>query len=180
MIFIDLETTGLLAPDPVDLKAQPYITEIYCAKCKWESNELEFQDEFHSLVKPPIHISEEITRITNIDDNTVKNAPAFPRIKRKLDSFFLGEDTLVGHNLPFDSNVLFYELKRLNCHDKFPWPSNHICTVEATEHMAGKKLKLSALHEMAGHGEIKGHHRSKNDVMALIRVYIWLKSQGEL
>jgi DNA polymerase III epsilon subunit-like protein len=175
MIIFDLETTGLLKPELAELGLQPYMTEFYGIKV---TREFEFVEEFGSLVKPPVPIPEEITKITGIDDEMLKNAPSFLELIEDISNFFLGEVDLIGHNVMFDRNVLRWELTRHDLEFKFPWPRNQICTVELSKPIKNKRLTLSALHELATGSKFDGAHRAKMDVMALVRCFEWLVEEG--
>lgn len=74
LVFFDVETTGI---NPETNQ----IIEIGVVKTK----NLKVIDKFHSLVNPNQHIPIEITKITGIDDEKVKNAP---KIKEVLPLFF--------------------------------------------------------------------------------------------
>lgn len=176
MIFIDSETTGLTKPYASELSFQPYMTEIFC--CKVDSN-FDNATYFDSLIKPPIPIPDDVIEITHITNEMVADAPKFIEIYDDLCNYFLGETIIIGHNLSFDRDILKFELMRYDLEFKFPWPKTHICTVEKSYQIKNKRLKLSQLHEMAtGKPEITGAHRAREDVMALIRSFIWLKEQG--
>lgn len=166
MIVFDTETTGLLRPSATEVQLQPFMIEICAIKV---NKDFEIIDEFNSLVNPPIPISDEIIKITNITNEMLKDQPAFPLIYEDLASFFLGERTLVGHNCSFDVDILRYELARMECEVRFPWPYEHICTVEKSFAIQNRRMRLSHLYELAtGKTEIKDNHRARGDVIALI------------
>ncbi len=175
MIFIDLETTGLLKPDTIDTNLQPFITEIYAVKL---TKDLEFIDELDTLVKPPIPISEEITKLTGIDDAMLVNAPSFISVYPKLVELFLGEKETVAHNISFDLGVTYFELRRCGYENKFPWPYIWTCTVEKSMPIQNKRLRLSQLHTLATGAPHEGAHRAKADTLALLRCYVWLREKG--
>lgn len=177
MIILDTETTDLIKPNAIDINRQPYLVEIYCAKL---NKNFEFIDEFESFVKPPIPIPEESFKVHGISDEMVATEPTFIGIYKELCQFFLGETILVAHNATFDVGVLSYELIRYGNEYKFPWPTRHVCTVEASMHIKNKRLKLRDLHELAtGRKHLEGAHRAKEDVFALIRCLNWLvKEEG--
>jgi len=175
MIFFDTETTGLIKPDVLTMDLQPFITEIYMVKL---TDDLEFVDEIDTLIKPPIPISEEITKITGISDETVKDAQPFISIYPRLVEVCLGEESIVAHNAEFDCGVLRYELARCGYEFQFPWPPNRICTVEKSFPIKNKRLRLKQLHELATGREHEGQHRAKADVHALLNVYVYLKELG--
>lgn len=175
MIFFDTETTGLLKPDAITKNLQPFIIDLYMIKL---TDELEFVDELETLIKPPIPISEEITRINGITDEMLVGAPTFMQVYPKIVDICLGERVIVAHNIAFDCGVLYCELSR---HDKefhFPWPPEWICTVEKSMPIKGRHIRLKQLYEMATGREHEGQHRAKADTEALLRCYVYLKELG--
>ena len=144
-ILFDTETTGLLQPSINELKAQPYIVEFYAVKIDDDFNVL---GEFESYIKPPIPIPPEVSKIHGIDDAKVNRCPAFSDLASDLCNFFVGVDTLVAHNLPYDRSMLANELLRCDMLLKFPWPANHVCTVEKSMWIEQRRMNLSKLHEI--------------------------------
>lgn len=177
IIIFDTETTGLLKPIPTMMEKQPFITEIYAARI---SPEFDFLAEANLLIKPPVHIEPEITKITGIDDELVKESPVFLEVYDELYDLFEGVQYVVGQNVMFDINMLFNELFRHNLEKKFPWPKHHICTIESSYHYKNKRLNLMALHEYLFGKGFKEAHRAKNDVMATIRCFIELNARGDI
>ncbi len=171
MIILDYETTGLLKPSASELALQPHITDIYAIKL---TKDFEFIDEFETLVKPPCPIPEDIVKITNITDEMVAGAPSFLDLYDEYADFFLGEDTIIAHNCSFEIGCTYYELLRHDLALNFPWPKNHICTVERTKHLQGRRLKLGKLHELATGQPLINAHRARPDVLGLIRCLEWL------
>ncbi len=100
-VAIDLETTGLNY-------RSDRITEIGLV---YFSNG-EVLKEYSSLVNPGRSIPPEVTDITGIDDEKVKDAPTFRSIADKVLEF-IGNRYLCGHSVDFDFTFLNNELKRL-------------------------------------------------------------------
>lgn len=175
IILFDTETTGLLKPDANELKAQPEITEIYASK----TNDLNDWTHLHLLLKPSMPVSAEITRITGITNELLKNKPSFAECYQEIAEFFHGCDEMVAHNLAFDRSMLANELLRIDKVLNFPWPIKHTCTVEKSMHIEQRRLTLTKLHQYAtGQSEMLGAHRASGDVEALVKCYIWLKEDG--
>lgn len=175
--IFDTETTGLLKPNAVSVKEQPHIIEYYGCVIDEDFNMI---SEFETFIKPPVPISDEITRITKITNDMVANAPVFADVYDDLCDSYLGCNALVAHNASFDVSMLANELIRLDKLIHFPWPKNHICTVEKSYNIRGHRLSLEKLHIMAeGHG-ITGAHRAKTDVHALVRCFHWLTEEGHI
>lgn len=172
MLAADTETTGLLKPEKTELHLQPFMTEIYI--CKF-NEDFEIVGEFDKLVKPPFPIPEFIQQLTGITNEMVRNAPEFIEIYDELCDFILGEEIIFAHNASFDAGVIRYELERHDLQFRFPWPKKHYCTVELSEPIKNKRMKLSELHELAtGQPEIIGAHRAKTDVLAMVKCIEWL------
>lgn len=178
-IIFDTETTGLLKPSANTLEAQPYITEIFCLKIEHlPSGEIDIVDEFESLCKVPVPLSEDITRITGLTDADLANQPTFPEIFPALSKFFTGVDRMVAHNLAFDKSMLANECHRAGKVLNMPWPREHICTVEKSMHIEQRRMNLTNLHKhFFGEGFVDAH-RAKNDVMPLFCCYKEMVKQG--
>lgn len=173
MLAFDTETTGLLRPEATELYLQPFIIEICMIKF---NDEFEIKDKFTTLLKPPVPVSEEITKITKIDNIMLQDAPSFIEIYDDLCDFVIGEDEIFAHNATFDIQMLANELRRHDLLLKFPWPKHHRCTVESSQSLKNKRLNLQTLYEMAtGNKEIKNAHRAESDVLAMIECIQWLK-----
>ena len=174
-ILFDTETTGLLKPQISKISAQPYIIEIYA--CRIDDN-FKLVGEYEAYIKPPIELSEEITRITGITETDLKDAKPFIHHIKPLQELFLGVEKMVAHNLPFDRSMLANELVREDMILNFPWPSKHICTVEKSLPLFGHRLSLAKLHQALFNKDFKDAHRAKNDVYALVRCYKEMINQG--
>lgn len=93
-VVIDLETTGI--------SLRNNIIEV-CA--------IKFDDYlpvscFTTLINPERSIPPEATQVNNITDDMVKDAPLFCQIAQQLIDF-VGDYTIVGHNVTFDLRHLF-------------------------------------------------------------------------
>ena len=177
MIVFDLETTGLPKAEGADLDLQPHITEFGAIKLDEDLNEigvLEF------MCNPGIPLDPKIIKITGITDEDLKDKKPFVAMLDEVCEFFLGERTLVAHNLPFDRTVLKFELERLGRVTSFPWPPKQICTVEVGETIWNKKRKLVDIYFEVTGKEHKGAHRAIADVRALIDVVKWYNKQSHL
>lgn len=180
MIIFDTETTGLPEPAGAPLTKQPSIIEFGAIKFddnnpEQEIDRLEFLINPGTLPLPPI-----ITEITGIKDDDLRDKPRFPAVFPHIVEFFLGERFVVAHNLQFDLNLLSFELRRMNRQYAFPWPPVQICTVEATMHLNGYRLKLDKLHEMATGTPVPEAHRAIKDVEALHTAFMWCFKQGHV
>ena len=170
--IFDTETTGLCVPMANDLDKQPHIAEIYVMKVIQKSNKsIEKIDELELLLKPPIELSKEITKITGITNKMVEKEPTFRKKYLEIAEFFTGVDRMVAHNMTYDRNLLLFELARIDKQLNFPWPIQHVCTVEKSMKIEQRRMSLINLHkELLGY-EFETAHRARNDVEALARVY---------
>lgn len=176
MIIFDTETTGLITNTLQPLRLQPRIIELFALKL--DDTTLEVVDEFEQLYNPGHGLDPIITKITGLKDADLKDQPTWISQQARVAEFFFGQRRMVAHNLSYDRDVLGFELRRTDSERKFPWPMEHICTVEATEHLKGFRLSLSDLHiHLFGEGFPEAH-RARTDVMALARCYRELVARG--
>jgi DNA polymerase III epsilon subunit-like protein len=132
------------------------------------------------MCNPGHNLDPKITKITGISDDDLKDKKPFIHHYKDLCKFFLGETSMAAHNLPFDRKVLRFELERLDKVTKFPWPMEHICTVEVGQSVWGKMRKLGDIYEELFGKKIEGAHRSLNDVEATIEIIKWYKKEGHI
>ena len=178
MVIWDTETTGLLKPDLVQLHEQPQIIEF--AAIKLDDITLEEVERFQVLVNPGCRLPEEIIKITGITDALLKDEQPFASSYHDLCNFFLGEQTMVAHNLSFDHGMLRNELKRIGKDYAFPWPPRQVCTVEASYYLNNKRMRLCDLYQHVTGSPMKEAHRAMVDVEALVECVRWLRDQGAL
>lgn len=176
IIIMDTETTGLDGPIPTNIDRQPHLTEFYGVRL---TKDFDFVAEVNTMVKPPIPISEEITKITGITQEIVDKAPPFISVYDEIYDLFEGVNYVVGHNIMFDLRILKYELFRHDFEYKLHWPKNHICTVELSKHYFNKRLTLQKLHEFLFGYEFTGAHRAKTDVEATYKCFMELIERGD-
>lgn len=168
--FLDTETNGLCRPIGTDLAKQPNITE-YCLMVF--DDDLLPSMESSSLIHSPVPQPDFIIKITGITDEMLEDAPPFKDKLPQIQMMFDECHTMVMQNFCFDEAILNYEAKRIK--KKIKWPKNKFCTVEQSMHLMGRRLKLQELYTMATGEEDYGAHRAKNDVMAMVEVYRWLR-----
>lgn len=173
----DTETSGLIDNHTMPLDKQPEIIEFYGATLDLDTGEV--LDEIDTLIKPRREITDEITKITGIENDDLKDALPFsahaPRIRRAIGT----ADAAIAHNLSFDKEMLEIECERLGGIE-LKWPARMICTVEQTIHLKGYRLSLQALHELLFGEPFKEAHRAKTDVQALVKCTVELFRRGEI
>jgi DNA polymerase-3 subunit alpha (Gram-positive type) len=101
-VVFDVETTGLSAQDG------DRIIEIAAMKIK----DGKVVDKFYSLVNPKRMIPIGATRVNNITDDMVAQAPDSSDVLPQMLTF-IGGACVAGHNVRFDLNFLGYELALL-------------------------------------------------------------------
>lgn len=176
MIIFDTETTNLIKAIAINDKHQPRMIEF--AGIKLNDETLEEEERMSFFVNPLVPVPDFITKITNITTAMVSKAPPFSKRVEKLRGFFLGEKTLIAHNLSFDLGILELELKRIGVED-FPVPPNLQCTVEQSLHLENKRLNQATLYSYATGGKtFEGAHRAINDVEALAVCVKWMIGEG--
>jgi len=158
-VIFDLETTGL-EPSLCD------ITEIGAFKVKGQ----ELENVFSSLLKPTKPISEEITRLTGIDNEMVADAPS-PEQALKNFVDFIGSNILIAHNIEFDLPFLKHHVKK---HLGLELANPTACTLKISRHIL-PGLKNHKLHTIGQHFglPIQNRHRSIGDVE--ITFQVWLR-----
>ena len=178
-VVFDTETTGLIENTAIPLKSQPHIIELCAVKLRLPPDgEPEEVGMFSSLFHPGFKVEEETTKITGITNDMLLTAVPFASKLRELQRFFFGTHIMVGHNLPYDRDMLHIELRRLQMEYKFPWPPRHLCTVELSETLKGFRLGLNDLHEELLGVRFSEHHRAEPDTRATTRCFIELIKKG--
>lgn len=181
MILFDTETTGLPELSVKPVETQPRIIEMAFKKIDWET--LEEVDRFVTLVHPGpdfTALDPKITEITGLTFEDLKGARRFPAHYTRLCDFFLGERTLIAHNLPFDAAMLRYELTRIGREFQFPWPCEHICTAERSQDLTGKYISLTNLYTHYYGVDPGQQHRGMGDVDILHDVVRAMRKEGRL
>jgi DNA polymerase III epsilon subunit-like protein len=173
MIILDTETTELMKPEVADVSAQPSIIEIALIKLNAKYEEI---DRYTALLQPSIPINEEEhKRITKLTNEDLEGQPLFVELYPELCDFFIGERTLIAHNLIFDRGVLIAELQRIGKEFAFPWPPDQVCSVDRTRHYLGRRLKLTELYQQVLKKPLAQTHRAMGDATALAEIVRKLK-----
>jgi DNA polymerase III subunit epsilon len=174
-LLCDTETSDLIANRSKKLERQPHMIEFYGCLHNLASNEP--LGEFETLIKPPIKISATTTKITKITPEMLEDAPPFADVADRIADMISAAPLVIAHNASFDQEMIDIEFERLG--RKITWPKL-LCTVEATVHLKGFRLSLTALHEMLFGKTFPEAHRAKQDVEALTRCCVELHKRGEI
>lgn len=119
-------------------------------------------DEFSTLLNPEQPIPYMITRLTNITNEMVANAPKFCEVARKIVELTEGA-IFVGHNAAFDYNFVRHEFKSLGYNYKRPT----LCTVKMSRKVLPGHSSYS-LGKLCGELNIgiTNRHRAAGDAYA--------------
>ncbi len=157
-VVFDLETTGL------DLMNNG-ITEIGAVKIEKGV----ITEQFTTLIKPDYHISEEITKITGITVEMVKDSPKISTVIPDFMKFIDGA-ILVAHNAEFDMKFI----KRFAGVEEYEISNKCIDTVDMVRSLL-PQLKRADLGTVADYfGIIFHHHRALSDAYATAEAFIEL------
>jgi len=167
-LIFDTETTGLISNRTVRLDRQPHIIEFYGCIADLKTGEIE--RELDILIKPPVEISAEITKITTITNDLVRDLLPFSAHAADIKSLIESAPLVIAHNMAFDREMVEIEMERAGL--TVAWPQ--------TLRTGDFRLTLSALHERLLGAPFSGAHRAKVDVAALLRCCVKLHEKGDL
>lgn len=166
IVVFDTETTGLPLHPDAPLDKQPKIIELGAALLDSDGKVV---DTFQQLLHPGEEITDEITKITGITNDQLKDQPKFGDVLPQLREFFGRAFAVFAHNLPFDKKLLHYDLRRVGCED-FPWPQQEYCTIGLHRSIWGRNMKMTELYEHALNKPLPQTHRALDDVQALVEI----------
>jgi DNA polymerase III epsilon subunit-like protein len=182
----DTETTGLPKRE-APLSEQPYVIQFASQTFEYDPATRRFQEvgRYSQLIKPPVPIPEESTRICRISDQSVINSPAFREVAPRIIEIFAGSDLVVAHNLSFDQEMLGYELER-NGFSPNIYPAGLYDTLEGTRSLCKlpgkngnyKAPRLMELHQFLLNESFEEAHDAAKDVEALARCLRVLLQEG--
>lgn len=177
LVFLDVETTGLDS-------SKDRVIEIFLLSVHKDGQ----VEQYETLINPERPIPEVITEMTGLTDVDVAHAPTESQVAKKIREF-IGWDTPVAHNLPFDLRFLNAMFQR---NGLLELSGAGIDTLAISRELfprlaifpeGGGSHRLSNL--MYHFGLEKAHanaHRAKDDVLLLVEVYRHLQAseRGEL
>ena len=158
-VVVDIETTGLsyLGGDK--------ITEIGAVKII----DGKIVDKFQTLINPEKKISEEITALTGIDDEMVKDMPTIDKV---IPDFFKYADgsVIIGHNLDFDYKFIKFYAKDSG----YIFKNDGIDTIPFAKEVV-PRLKNYKLNTVCDYFSIQFlHHRALSDAHATAKLFLEL------
>jgi DNA polymerase III subunit alpha, Gram-positive type len=174
--IFDTETTGLIENPARKLDIQPEIISIAIQNVNLKTGE--FLEHYYSLFKPIKPISEEITKITGITNEIVKDEGSIERELPIIINMLKSASLLIGQNITFDLDMIELECKRY----KYPiskWP-RMLDLVQNTIHLKGYRLNLTNLHIELFGKEFVGAHDAWIDCTITAKCAIELFKKGLL
>ncbi len=155
--IVDLETTGGRAD-------REKIIEVAIALHDGEK----IIDRFESLINPERTVPYNITRITGISTDMVKDAPKFYEVAKRVVEITEGA-IFVAHNVRFDYSFLKFEFERLG----FTYTRKQLCTVKMSRKAFPFLQGGHSLGNLITQFDIKvtDRHRAMADVLATVEVF---------
>ena len=163
-VVFDLETTGLDA-------GRENITEIGAVRLRAG----QVVDRFNTFVNPGKPIPANITHLTGITDDMVRDAPAEEQALRDFQAF-AGGDTLVAHNSAFDMG--FVRTRGAAFALEFPNPVLDTLALARVLYTDMRRHRLDTLAKKLGI-KLEGHHRAVNDAEATARIFLRMAAEVE-
>jgi len=163
---LDFETTGLCMHPQAKIAMQPRAIEIGISMVDENGDVIA---ELGEMCNPGFKLDPVITKITGITDEDLADKPPFTALLPDIKRLMRNADILVAHNLPFDRDILRYELARAKETD-FPWPARNLCTAQLYAEIWGRRPRLLDLYEWSIGVPLAQTHRAIDDVRALVEV----------
>ncbi len=167
LIFFDLETTGL---------SSFYNEIIEFGAIRFKNNKLIEKKQI--FIKPTKPISEEITELTGISNDHVKDAPNIEEVIKEIKAW-IGDAVLIAHNADFDVSFLNQKFKD---HNLSPVDNVTIDTLKLSWIM-NKKIRNHRLGTIAKKLEVNYNpeiaHRADYDAEVLSEIFFVFKNRLE-
>ena len=139
------------------------ITEI----CILKHDGLSVVERFTTLINPECYISPYFTKLTNITNDMVADAPPFYEVAPKIIEMTEG-CVFVAHNVGFDYGFIKEEFKSLG----YTYKRDTLCTVRLSRKLMPGRISYSLGHLCASLGiEIFGRHRAEGDAVATAQLF---------
>ena len=132
------------------------------------------EGDFYTLIDPEVHFDYFNTRLTGISAESVKGAPTFPKLWKKL-APVMEKGIIVAHNAVFDLSVLKSCLRDYG----IEWKSEvkYLCTVQM-----GRKLMPDMSHKLnvmcEHYGIALDHHNAASDARACAEIFLRYMESG--
>jgi len=127
-------------------------------------------DSYTTLVNPEVEIPPYIQKLTNINNDMVKDAPTFAEIIDRV-AEITGGNFFVAHNVNFDYSILKSEFKNMGRR----FTRKKLCTVELSKLLMPEQesFSLNSLTKELGI-EMESHHRAGDDAKATVELFDYL------
>ncbi|MBP5177793.1 MAG: 3'-5' exoribonuclease, partial [Clostridia bacterium] len=163
-VVFDFETTGTEFDDRITEIGAVKIVDGVLTEC------------FTTLVDPHKHIPANITELTGIDDEMVKDAPDFKAVCPDFYKF-CKDATLVAHNIEFDSRFLKVQSEPLDYYFDNPQMDTLQIARGVVKDVANYKLNTLC----DRYHIVFRHHRALSDAVATGELFVELiREKGEL
>lgn len=181
----DTETTGFSVKE-WKLEQQPYIIQFAAIVFDYSEDASITEIERHNiLIKPRVSIPFGASQVNGIYDKDVVDVPYIEEYIDSIMKVLNGADIVVGHNISYDEEILWYELARLGRTGEYT-PAQSICTMRLStdycklpgQGFAWKSPKLSELHRFLFDEYFDGAHNAIVDVEATGRSFFELVKRG--
>jgi DNA polymerase-3 subunit epsilon len=211
VLVFDTETTGLpqtkiISPDT--LQQWPSIVQFSYVIYDLSLNDIVESKDYIIKVPESILISEESTKIHGITNEMCASKGIL--IEKVLNEFFYylrGVDSIIGHNISFDINMIKTELLRIIYNEKLTYEqlnmykydlhyitnyknvcctlqdSIKLCNIQAINKFGKPYLKypkLIELHQKLFDSSPNNLHNSFNDILVTLRCFMKLKHDSDL
>jgi DNA polymerase III alpha subunit (gram-positive type) len=172
----DTETTGLIDNPARKLEKQPEIISFAAQTINLATGEY-LPYTYNLLFKPTNPISSEITKITGISNDDVKDCQIIYHYINDIIPILEEAPLLIGQNIRFDMDMIELECKRWSRTIK--WPKT-LDLIQHTIHLKGYRLSLTNLHLELFGMEFAGAHQANVDVAITCKCAIELYKRGLL
>lgn len=127
----------------------------------------EIVSSFESLINPEVEIPPYIQKLTNINNDMVKDAPTFAEVIDRIAEITQG-NYFVAHNVNFDYSILKNEFKNLGRR----FTRKKLCTVELSKLVMPEQesFSLNSLSQELGI-VMESHHRAGDDAKATVELF---------
>ena len=167
-LAFDTETTGLIESRLKQVKFQPYVIQFV----GWliDLDEKSVIEKLELFIRPPDPelLTKHITDVTRITWEMLADACPFQLAAPKIIGVIEKAEAVAAHNLIFDMDMLNLEAKRSDL--TINWPERQICTVEASGHLKGRRLKLVELYHHLFGEDFADAHDARVDTAALVKI----------
>lgn len=157
-VVLDTETTGL-SPDT------DKVVEIALLKI----SDGEIVDEYCTLVNPQQPINPRASKINGIYDDDVKDAPLYDEVGAKI-AAFLGNSTIIGHNVKFDLGFMGGLLKNVTLREDITWKYVDTINLAKAAYPDMRNYKLQTLVKELSI-DTEGVHRARADALATWKLF---------